>query len=275
MNSIPLLIPAAGYGSRLFPVTWGVPKELFPLGNKPAIDFLLEEAYEANIKDVIIVTSSRKETLFKYLNYKKGINDYFLNNEESEKLDCLNKMNERFNYNFCFQEFALGVGNAILCAKEFIKNNDFFFMGYPDDVIVNSKKGFLSLIEIHKKYNCSIIALEKIDIEKISSYGVISYNNEIDNGIFEIKKIVEKPKSDEAPSDLAVIGRYILSKEILNYLDKQENNKPCFIKAINDYLLSGNKILAVELKTLRYDIGTVYGWINAINGINFFEKKQI
>lgn len=263
---LPLLIPAAGLGSRLFPVTWGIPKELFPLGNKPALHYLLEEALIANIKEIYCVTSPRKEALIKYLSYKKDLNIIPLSKDESDKLINLDFINSSLNYKFFVQSTAKGVGNAMLCAYDELKEKDFFCMAYPDDIISNLNLGINSLVNVHKEFKCTVIAVEKVLKSKVSSYGIIKYDNVIEKNIFNVNQIIEKPKEENAPSEYAIIGRYILSNNILKNIKNMEI--PCFITALNNSIKNGELVLALLLDTQRYDIGSVSGWIDAVNALN-------
>jgi UTP--glucose-1-phosphate uridylyltransferase len=263
--NIPLLIPCAGLGSRLFPASWAVPKELFPLGNKPALHYILEEAILAQIKNVFFITSSRKEAITTYLSYKNSNNVIPLTNDESSRLSSLDIINNVLNYQFFCQNKANGVGDAMLCAYNELIKKDFFCMAYPDDILENQVYGLSSLMNVYKKYNCSVIAVEKVPADKINTYGVIKYDKEIESGIFNVLNIIEKPKI--APSEYGIVGRYVLSSEIIKIM-KSKQEQPCFISALNYLLNEGKPILAILLETKRYDIGTPEGWIMAINGIN-------
>lgn len=265
-TTIPLLVPAAGLGSRLFPATWGIPKELFPLGNKPALHFLLEEALCAGIHKTICITSPRKEALVSYLSYKKHSNEVPLTSEEAKRLDILDSLNKQMNYSFVTQNTAYGVGDAMMCAYDELAQYDYFCMAYPDDVLLYEYSGLSQLIKIHKMYQTSVIAIEKVALEKIHAYGVIGYEHQISNHVFDITHIIEKPKKEIAPSLYGIVGRYLMSRNILEIIKNSE--KKCFISALNEHIAQGNKILAVILNGPRYDIGTVNGWIEAVNAFH-------
>jgi len=174
---IPLIIPAAGLGTRLFPITWAVPKELLPINNKPALHYVLHEAYQAGIKKVICITSERKESLISYLTYTNSQEDVLLGHKELNRLAELHTLNTHFEYIFKLQEKPLGVGHAILLAEDSI-TSDYFCIAYPDDILFGKKElGFGQMIAIHKQYNAPIILIEKVKPEKIHLYGVIGYTN--------------------------------------------------------------------------------------------------
>jgi UTP--glucose-1-phosphate uridylyltransferase len=265
---IPLIIPAAGLGSRLFPITWAVPKELLPINNKPGLHYLLHEAYLAGIKNIICITSERKESLISYLTYTHTQQDVTLTNQDILRLSELNTLNTHFNYIFKLQEKPYGVGHAILLAEEAIKTN-YFGIAYPDDILFGKKDiGFSKMLRIHTEHNAPIILIEKVKPEKIHLYGVIGYTKEISPGVFIINKIVEKPSKEDAPSLFGIVGRYIMPKELFYYMKKQNTTSPCNIKALNELIIQGYTMLGVELNGTRFDIGTVDGFLDAVKKIN-------
>jgi UTP--glucose-1-phosphate uridylyltransferase len=264
---LPLIIPAAGIGSRLFPVTWAVPKELLPINNKPALHYVLLEALKANITKIICISSPRKESLVGYLTYRKEQGFLKLSCEEQIRLDELNQLNSQMQYSFKIQRQPYGVGHAILLSEDSI-TTDFFCIAYPDDILIGEDAGFVDLLKMHVKYNSSIILIEKVDLERIHMYGVVGYSEEIEPGVFRLTKIVEKPKKNEAPSLYGIIGRYIMHKNMLTYMKNQNAHNPCNIKAFNELIQNNYMVLGVELKGKRYDIGTLPGWLQTIKEIN-------
>ncbi len=265
--NLSLVIPAAGIGSRLFPVTWAVPKELLPINNKPALHYVLLEALRANINKIICITSPRKESLVSYLTYNNKQEFVKLSNEEEARLEELNALNSKIEYFFKIQQKPHGVGNAILLAEDLI-NTEYFCIAYPDDILVGDCAGFIDLINVYKKYNSSVILIEKVDIKKIHMYGVVGYAKEIEPGVFLLNKIVEKPSKYDAPSLYGIIGRYIMHKDIFMHMKNQNTKNPCNIIAFNSLIDNNHNILGVELKGKRYDIGTLLGWLQAIKEIN-------
>lgn len=262
-----LLICAAGLGSRLFPVTWAIPKELFPLSNKPALHYVLEEALGAAISNIIFITSPRKEALMGYLTYRHENNTVVKVAEEKKRLDELDELNRKIEYTFIIQERPAGVGNAILLGESVIKEK-YFFIAYPDDIMKNVNSGISQLKEIFNMYRSSVILVEKVPSEKIHLYGVIGVKKELSKGLFLIERIIEKPSQQTAPSHYAVIGRYLLSSVIFDKLKKQNGESPCFVTAMNQLIAAGERIIAVEVNCKRYDIGTVSGWLEAVKELN-------
>jgi UTP--glucose-1-phosphate uridylyltransferase len=266
-DDIPLVIPAAGLGSRFFPITWGVPKELLPVNNKPVLHYLLFEALKAKIKKVICITAKRKESLISYLTYSHNQSEVVLQENERERLEELHVLNKKFQYSFCMQGKPNGVGDAILKSEDAVKSN-FFAIAYPDDLLIGEFAGLPQMMEVYKKYNCSVFLVEKVDPDKVHRYGVIGYSREIEPGLFVITKIVEKPIREEAPSFYAIIGRYIVHRDVFVSMKRKNNDRHCNIIAFNDLIQKGYTFLATTLVGERYDIGTVEGWLNAVKNVN-------
>lgn len=264
---LPLVIPAAGIGSRLFPITWAVPKELLPINNKPVLHYVLAEAMEASIREVICITSPRKESLISYLTYNHKQNVMPLSHQERVRLDELDKLNHFFSYHFCLQSKPYGVGHAIIQAKKYI-HSDFFCIAYPDDILVGIKAGFSQMISVHNKYKASVILIEKVDPQKIHLYGVVGYSAEIEPGVFEVTHIVEKPSKESAPSLYGIIGRYIISTKMFELMEEQKISNPCNIVAFNELIKRKYRFIGVEVIGKRYDIGTLDGWLATFKSIN-------
>lgn len=284
--SYPLIIPAAGLGSRLFPATWGIPKELFPLGNKPAIHYILEEAKTAHINNIFCITSPHKESLIRYLQYTHQQNEVTLLPEEQYRLNCLDEINSYMNYTFFTQKKALGVGNALYLTQKKINFYNFFSMAYPDDIIINKHHGLEQLLTIHKLYDCSVIAIQKIPPEKVHLYGMIEGKHLQEDALFKINNIIEKPTLQNTPSFYGVVGRYILSTKIFDFLS--EDPQKCFMTALLKLINSHHLVLGIVIEeNMRLDIGTTTGWLEAVNKINIsnntimqlnpilFEKKAL
>ena len=226
----------------------------------------------AGITKTICITSKRKEALITYLTYKDEDNTIPLNNAEKNRLSSLNELNTAMSYFFTVQKKPHGVGNALLLAEKYIKNDSFFCMAYPDDIITDYSSGMNELMHIHKLHNCSVISIQEVPFNQVHSYGIIDATPiEKKNRLFNIKAIIEKPSIDKAPSCNAIVGRYILDKKILSLIKKNPNN--CFITALNTFLEQGNKVIGVALTSPRYDIGTIEGWLHAIHSINKTEER--
>ena len=258
------VMPVAGLGSRFLPITKSIPKEMLPIIDKPLIQFAIEEAIEAGIEKIVFVTSHTK----------KAIEDYFKINSElerrliqSNKEDLVEKIHPKYldeiEFSYVFQEEPKGLGHAILQAKDYV-DDEFFGVILADDLLVY-KIGCLSqLSNIHHENNSSVLGVFTADPEKISNYGVIE--GELDRNSYKVKNIVEKPKAEEAPSNLAVFGRYILSKKIFNHLENTNpgvNGEIQLTDAIKS-LIKKDAVRAFEIMGKRFDCGSKEGYISAI-----------
>ena len=211
------IIPLAGLGTRLLPLTSVFAKELLPINGKPGIEYILDECIEAGIKEVIFIISKKKLMIKKYF-----FNDKFYKSIIKRKKDprIINEYKKILEYKkiikFVFQDKPLGTGDAVLKTKKFIKDK-FFLMLLPDDLIIN-KNCSRSMISTHKKFKSSVMASMKVNKNEVSRWGIYNVKNKIDNMNFVIKNVVEKPTISQAPSNNAVIGRYILPKSIFSKL---------------------------------------------------------
>ena len=258
------VFPVAGLGSRFLPITKSIPKEMLPIIDKPLIQFAIEEAIEAGIEKIVFVTSYTK----------KAIEDYFSINSELEKrLLQSNKENliekihpkyfDKVEFSYVIQEEPNGLGHAILQAKDLV-DDEFFGVMLADDLLVNEIGCLSQLSNIHHEDNSSVLGVFAADPEKISNYGVI--DGVLDGDSYRLNNIIEKPKAEEAPSNLAVFGRYILSKEIFNHLENTNpgvNGEIQLTDAIKS-LIEKDAVRATEIIGKRFDCGSKEGYISAI-----------
>ena len=258
------VLPVAGLGSRFLPITKSIPKEMLPIIDKPLIQFAIEEAIEAGIEKIVFVTSYTK----------KAIEDYFSINSELEKrLIQSNKENliekihpkyfDKVEFSYVIQEEPNGLGHAILQAKDLVED-EFFGVMLADDLLVNEIGCLSQLSNIHHENNSSVLGVFAADPEKISNYGVI--DGVLDGDSYKLNNIIEKPKVEEAPSNLAVFGRYILSKEIFNHLENTNpgiNGEIQLTDAIKS-LIEKDAVRATEIMGKRFDCGSKEGYISAI-----------
>ena len=259
------IIPLAGLGTRLLPLTSVLPKELLPINGKPGLQYILDECINVGIKDIIFVISKEKQIIKKYFH-----NDTFF-----KKIIKKNKKDQRlkFEYNkikkykkmikFVYQNKPLGTGDAILRCKKFI-NSKYFLMLLPDDLIMK-KNCSESMLRIHKKYNSSVIASMKVKKNEVSRWGIFDLKK-ISKNNFHIKDVVEKPTIETAPSNYAVIGRYILPKKIFDVLKKQKpgrNGEVHITDAIRSLVKRKNKFIGHVFAGKYLDCGTMSGYINS------------
>jgi len=259
------IIPLAGLGTRLLPLTSVFAKELLPINGKPGIEYILDECIEAGIREVIFIISQKKLMIKKYF-----YNDKFYKDIIKRKKDAriINEYKKILKYKkmikFVFQDKPLGTGDAVLKTKKFIKDK-YFLMLLPDDLIIkqNCSK---SMIAVHKKFNASVMASMKVDKKDISRWGVYDVKKRINNKNFIIKSVVEKPSIKQAPSCNAVIGRYILPKTIFNKLSKLKPGKggeTHITDAIQSLINDNNKFIGHNFSGKYLDCGSMKGYINS------------
>ena len=259
------IIPLAGLGTRLLPITSVLPKELLPINGKPGLEYILDECLEAGIKQIILIISSKKKIIKKYFYndvfFKKRIkekkNDKRLKSEYS-KIKKFKKM-----IKFVYQNSPRGTGDAILKCQKLIKS-EYFLMLLPDDLIIKNNCS-LAMLKLHKKYKSSIIASKKVKTKNVSRWGIFSLKKFQKNN-FWIKDVIEKPSVKFAPSNYAVIGRYILPTKIFKILKKQkpgQNGEIHITDAIRTLIYKKNKFIGHVFAGKYLDCGTMKGYINS------------
>src|SRR4030042_4078444 len=255
------IIIAAGYGTRFLPCTKTIPKEMFPLIDTPAIDFIIDEFILSGIKDIIIVTSRRKKVLEDYLDREIELENIFKKENQTDKLNKIKTKDA--NFYFIRQQEMLGTGHAILICKEFIQN-DPFIVAYPDDLVFSDIPLSKQLIDIHNKTKGSVLALMEIGGD-VSRYGVVDYKKE--NNIIRINKIVEKPDKGSEPSRVISVGRYLFTGKIMSLLEKDftKHSKGEFyhIDSMNTICRDG-EMYGCKFTGERLDIGEKTGYLESI-----------
>lgn len=259
------IIPAAGLGTRFLPATKALAKEMLPIVDKPTIQFIVEEALKSGIEEILVVTGKAK----------RSIEDHFDSNVELEhnleqkgKNDLLKLVNDTtaINLHFIRQSHPRGLGDAVLQAKAFVGNEPFVvmlgddLMDITDDQVVPLTK---QLINDFESTHASTIAVMPVPHEEVSSYGVIAPHKEVRKGLYSVDSFVEKPAPEEAPSDLAIIGRYLLTPEIFSILETQKpgaGNEVQLTDAI-DTLNKTQRVFAHEFTGKRYDVGDKFGFM--------------
>ena len=259
------IIPLAGLGTRLLPLTSVFAKELLPINGKPGIEYILDECIEAGIKEVIFIISKKKLMIKKYFYNDKFYKDIIKRKKDPRIIKEYKKiLRYKKMIKFVFQVKPLGTGDAVLKTKKLIKDK-YFLMLLPDDLITkqNCSK---SMIDIHEKFNASVMASMKVDKKEVSRWGIYDIQKKIDNKNFEIKRVVEKPSIKQAPSNNAVIGRYILPKTIFNKLSKLKpgiGGEIHITDAIQSLIGDNKKFIGHSFSGKYLDCGTMKGYINS------------
>lgn len=263
------LFPAAGYGTRFLPATKAMPKEMLPIVNKPLIQYGVEEAINAGCQIMAMVTGRGKRSIEDHFDISYELEHQIQGTDKENLLKDVKTIMQNCTFSYTRQNEMLGLGHAILTGQTLIGNEPFAVILADDLCVTETSSGVLAqMVELYKKYQCSIVAIEEVEMNEVDKYGVIA-GDEIDNGVFQINFMVEKPKQEEAPSNLAVIGRYILTPDIFNILRVTKPGKKGEIQ-ITDALMQqakSKKVLAYKFKGKRYDCGSIDGFVEATNAL--------
>ena len=257
------IIPAAGLGTRFLPVTKAQPKEMLAIVDKPTIQYIIEEAVSSGIQDIIIVTGRNKRSIEDH--FDRSI-ELEIELEKSGKLDMLEMVkdiSEMANIHYIRQKEPRGLGHAVLTARHFIGNEPFAVL-LGDDVVVSQKPCLSQMIDVFNEYKTSILGVQKVAHEVVNKYGIVN-GKTIDTGLYKEKDLVEKPKGEEAPSDIAILGRYIISPTIFQYLETQNEGAGGEIQLTDALrrMAKDEAMYAYEFKGHRYDVGTKPGFLQA------------
>ena len=259
------IIPAAGYGTRGLPITKVLPKEMFPIGTKPAIEYVVEEAIESGIESILIIVSKTKSLIIDYFDYSLELEAYLEKNNKTHLLEKVKRLDIKIYYTR--QPYARGLGDAIRLGKEFVGDDPFAVL-LPDDIILGEKGcGLGELVKVYQDTKSSVVGLKKVEPHLLENYGVIK-GTEMKTDLFEVKDIIEKPKSNP-PSDLAVIGRYIFTPEIISCLENLPPGVGGEIQLTDaiQKLLQNEKCYGQIIAGERFDIGTESGYIHLLKTI--------
>lgn len=260
------IIPAAGLGTRFLPATKAQPKEMLPIVDKPTIQYIIEEAVASGIEDIIVVTGRGKRAIEDHFDKSYELEETLAKKEKWDLLEEVQGISNLANIHYIRQKEPKGLGHAIACASRFIGDEPFAVLLGDDIVRSAGKPALRQLIDVYERFNSSVIGVQQVPDEDVSKYGIISLNSgEIENGVFRIHDLVEKPARDKAPSNYAIMGRYILRPEIFHVLD---NVKPGAggeiqltdaIKLLNEQQI----VVAHNFEGKRHDVGDKFGFIRA------------
>jgi UTP--glucose-1-phosphate uridylyltransferase len=256
------IFPAAGLGTRFLPATKASPKEMLPIVDKPMIQYGVEEAIACNIKEIVIITGKHKRNIEDHFDYAFELEDKLKKSGKKELIEEINRLN-KIRIAYIRQGYALGLGHAISCARPFI-NNEPFAVILSDDIIDPHDTLLKDMVDLYKKLQAPILALERVPSAEIHRYGVID-GAPAGGGVYRINGVVEKPSADKAPSNLAIIGRYILTPDIFDMLARSKPGKGGEIQltdAIGE-LLNKRPVYGYLFKGRRYDAGDKLGYLKA------------
>jgi len=259
------IFPIAGMGTRFLPATKAIPKEMLTVLDKPVLEWAVIEAAKSGIEQMIFVTSSRKSSIMEHFDKSVLLEDVLKKKKKIKELESINIQHSLGSFSFVLQSEPKGLGHAVLCASKLINKNENFVVILPDDIIMSKIPITKQLIDLSKKNNhSSVIALEAVDKKQVYKYGVINYSKK--NGkSYKIINLVEKPKVSEAPSNLTVVGRYLLNEKIfanLKQMKSGHNNEVQLTDSLNE-LIENPGLLGLEFDGERFDCGNKLGFIEA------------
>ncbi len=269
MDITKAIIPAAGRGARFLPYTKSVPKEMLPLLNKPAMQYIIEEGVKSGIKNYAIVTNNSKQDISNHFAPDSALEQFLKERDQSGLLTELDRIIRTIDLMYVRQSEPLGLGDAIWRARHMI-GKEYFGICLPDDIIVGKDPALAQLIRIARQEKGSVIAVQEVPTESISSYGVIEIKKSITPNLFQVSGLVEKPKHKDAPSNLAIVGRYVLSHKIFPAIEQVSTydleGEVGLTEAIATMIHNGEKLFAYKVNGMRYDLGTPMGWLKAVIG---------
>ncbi|ENZ30815.1 UTP-glucose-1-phosphate uridylyltransferase [Clostridium butyricum 60E.3] len=258
------IIPAAGLGTRFLPATKAQPKEMLPIVDKPTIQYIIEEAIASGIEEILIITGRNKKCIEDHFDKSVELEMELEKNNKNELLELVQDISDMVDIHYIRQKEPKGLGHAIICAKTFVGNEPFAIL-LGDDIVYNDEKPCLKqLIECYDEYKTSILGVQTVDKESVSKYGIVD-GILIEDRVCKVKGLVEKPSIEEAPSNTAILGRYIVTPKIFDILDNTKPGKGNEIQ-LTDALLELIKeeaMYAYNFEGKRYDVGDKLGFLEA------------
>lgn len=256
MNIRKVVIPVAGWGTRSLPATKNIPKEMLPVYNKPAVQYVVEEAIRSGMKTVVFITNRGKNVIEDHFDYNLQLEAVLERAGKTELLALVREVAEMADFISVRQKQQLGLGHAVLCAKDIVNTDDAFGVMLGDDLMFGMNPGIQQLMDVARAERLPVIGVMEVPQERVNRYGIIA-GEEVSPGIYRVNQLVEKPGVNEAPSRLAIIGRYILTPEIFSYLENAQAGHGGEIQ-LTDALqgqANGRGLLAVKVHGKRFDAG--------------------
>ncbi|MFA5524146.1 MAG: UTP--glucose-1-phosphate uridylyltransferase GalU [Tissierellales bacterium] len=257
------IIPAAGLGTRFLPATKAQPKEMLPIVDKPTLQYIIEEAVESGIEEILIITGRNKKSIEDHFDKSVELELELEKKGKVELLEVVRKISDMVNIHYIRQKEPKGLGHAIHCAKSFIGNEPFAVL-LGDDIVYADKPCLKQMIDIHSQYNTTILGVQEVAKEDVNKYGIID-GKFIKDGVYKVNGLVEKPDIEHAPSNVAILGRYIINPAIFEILEETKPGKGGEIQ-LTDALLELAKreaMYAYVFEGRRYDVGDKQGFLEA------------
>ena len=258
------IIPAAGLGTRFLPATKAQPKEMLPIVDKPTLPYLIEEGVASGIEEILIITGRNKKSIEDHFDRSVELEMELEKSGKEEMLKMVRKISDMVNIHFIRQKEPRGLGHAILCAKTFVGNEPFAVL-LGDDVVYNDNKPCLKqLIDCYEEYKTSVLGVQTVEPQDVNKYGIVG-GLHIEDRVYKVKNLIEKPAVEEAPSNVAILGRYIITPKIFEILENTKPGKGNEIQ-LTDALLELIKheaMYAYDFEGRRYDVGDKLGFLQA------------
>jgi len=257
------VIPAAGWGTRFLPATKAQPKEMLPIVDKPAIQYIIEEAVDSGIEDIIFITGRNKKALEDHFDRAMELEAFLEQKGRRDLAEVIRSISNLADINYVRQKVAKGLGHAILCARRFIGDEPFAIM-LPDDIIANQTPCLKQLMNVHENSGATVIAVQEVAKNDVSKFGIIKGRFEGNNS-YVVEDLVEKPDQQAAPSNLAVIGRYIVSSHVMDLLERTKpgtNGEIQLTDALRE-LCQQEKMIGFKFEGTRFDVGDKMGFLQA------------
>ncbi|MDE5547357.1 MAG: UTP--glucose-1-phosphate uridylyltransferase [Anaeroplasmataceae bacterium] len=268
------VIPAAGFGTRFLPFTKAVPKEMLPIVDTPTIEYIVREAIESGIEEVLIIINSEKECIRTHFGHNVVLENFLKSKNKTKELEIVEALPKQIHVEFTYQEEQLGLGHAVLCAEKFA-NGEPFALLLGDDVYVGRKEpATKQLVNAYNQTGSSILGTLVVPDEDVSKYGICKPKVTSNDALVELESVVEKPAKEVAPSNLAIGGRYVLTPAIFEYLKTQTRGAGGEIQLTDSILrlMSKEKVYSLAIDGRRYDIGSKKGFLDAT--IDFSLKRS-
>lgn len=268
------LFPVAGYGTRFLPATKSMPKEMLPIVNKPLVQYGVEESLEAGLTEIGFVTGRGKRAIADHFDVSYELEHQIAGSDKEQYLTSIRDVMAKGSFSFTRQREMRGLGDAILNGRRLIGDEPFAVV-LSDDLCVAEEGVLAQMVKLFKQFRCSIVAVQEVPEEDIHKFGVIS-GEQIKDGIYQVEEMVEKPAAADAPSNLAIIGRYILTPDIFDIIESTAPGKNNEVQ-LTDALMTQAKngcVLAYKFKGRRFDCGSVAGFVEATNYVyeNIYTK---
>jgi len=266
------IIPAAGLGTRFLPATKAQPKEMLPIVDKPTIQYIVEEAIDSGIEDIIIISGRNKRAIEDHFDKSYELEDELQKKNKTDLLSIVKDISNLVDIHYIRQKEPKGLGHAIHCAKSFIGNEPFAVL-LGDDIVDSEVPCLKQMIDVYNEYKTTVLGVQHVPTQDVPKYGIVSCK-QVDDRVFKVKDLVEKPEIDKAPSNIAILGRYIITPQIFEFLENVAPGKGGEIQLTDALksLIGSEAIYAYDFIGKRYDVGHRLGFLEAT--VEFALKRE-